>query len=82
MLASPSIYDIGKNEWKVEVKTKGKYKPEERRDHLSFISGDELYIFGGHQGNHKEHLCDFFALNLWTLVWRRVQTSQHELCRL
>ena len=54
--------------------------PSDRRDHLSFLSGTELFIIGGHQGNHKEHCTDHFKLDVTTMIWEKLHKPNHYFC--
>lgn len=62
--------DISTNEW-VSLCTKGDW-PEGRRSHSAWLYGDDIYIFGGYNGNVKDHYNDLYrystSLNCWQLL--------------
>ena len=66
----------------MDFKTKGKARPEERKYHLALVSEDHMYIIGGHRGSHTDHVRDVFAINLWSLVWKRIAHPVHDICKM
>jgi hypothetical protein len=78
---SQRVFNIEKQEWRFDLKQKGKFKPPEMRDHLAFFFRGELNIIGGHQGNHIEHIKEHFILDSNTFTWRRGPKPDHFFCR-
>ena len=69
--------DLSTNEW-VEPNIISPLKPRGRRSHsaLSTLEGN-LLIFGGFNGNTKEHMDDLWLLDTSAWTWRKIRQVKY-----
>lgn len=63
--------DLSSNEW-IEPNILG-CRPRGRRSHSAVNLDGNLLIFGGFNGNTKEHMNDMWLLDTCTWTWRQIQ---------
>ncbi|KAM3129326.1 hypothetical protein pb186bvf_018542 [Paramecium bursaria] len=65
------IFDINKEEWKVQ-QTQGR-QPSPRCYHTGFYDeiSNNLFFYGG-QGDKGRSMTDFYVLNMQTFIWKRL----------
>uniref|UniRef100_A0A915IZ08 Signal recognition particle subunit SRP68 n=1 Tax=Romanomermis culicivorax TaxID=13658 RepID=A0A915IZ08_ROMCU len=61
--------DLSDFSWRVAPTFLSVEKPEGRRSHSAWCYNDELYIFGGFNGNSKEHFNDLFKYDAHSKKW-------------